>query len=264
VQRYNSDLANGLGNLASRVFTMIHQYREGLVPESDGDNQVAQETHQAVEAVLAFTERLEFNRALERIWQLISVADKFIVERAPWKLAKDPGHRELLDRTLYSAAETLRIVCGLASPYLPETIEKIWHQFGFETEVDALRANELHWGGLRAGQRLRPVSPVYPRLDVKATVEKMIEGEMAERVRQDRLLGRVAAQEAPAVLVEAPPAVLVDAPVETGPKTPGITIDDFVKVDLRVGMVKSAAPVKGADKLLHMSVDIGEAEPRSS
>jgi len=252
VQRYNSDLANGLGNLASRVFTMIHQYRAGVVPESDGDNQIAQEARQTTESVLASIEKLEFNRALEKIWQLIAVADKFIVERAPWKLAKDPHHKELLDRTLYSAAETLRIVCGLASPFLPETIDKIWHQFGFEKEVDSLRANELHWGGLKAGQHLRPVSPVYPRLDVKATVDKMIEGELVERVRQDRLLGRVA--EAPAE-----PAAVVDA----GPKTPEITIDDFVKVDLRVGLVLSAVPVKGADKLLHMSVDIGEAEPRS-
>ena len=251
VQRYNSDLANGLGNLASRVFTMIHQYRDGQVPESDGDNHIAQEAHQTVESVLASIEHLEFNRALEKIWQLIAVADKFIVERAPWKLAKDPDAKELLDRTLYTSAETLRIVCGLASPFLPESVQKIWHQFGFPTEVDALKSNELHWGGLKGGQRLRPVSPVYPRLDVKATVEKMIEGEMAERVRQDKLLGRVPEEAAPEPVVEGPP------------KAPEITIDDFVKVDLRVGLVLSAVPVKGADKLLHLSVDIGEAEPRS-
>ena len=193
---------------------------------------------------------MEFSRALERIWQLIAVADKFIVERAPWKLAKDPDEKELLDRTLYTAAETLRIVCGLASPFLPESIQKIWHQFGFPAEVETLRAADLHWGHLQAGQRLRPVSPVYPRLDVKATVEKMIEGELAERVRQDRLLGRV-------------PEPAAEPAVDAGPKTPEITIDDFVKVDLRVGLVKSAAPVKGADKLLHLSVDIGESEPRS-
>jgi methionyl-tRNA synthetase len=143
-------------------------------------------------------------------------------------------------------------VCGLASPFLPESIEKIWHQFGFQKEVDALRVRELHWGHLKGGQHLRPVSPVYPRLDVKVTVEKMIEGELAERVRQDRLLGRV-----PEPAAESAPAA------DAAPKTPEITIDDFVKVDLRVGLVKTAAPVKGADKLLHLSVDIGEPEPRS-
>jgi methionyl-tRNA synthetase len=108
----------------------------------------------------------------------------------------------------------------------------------------------LHWGHLSAGQRLRPTAPVFPRLDVKATVEKMIEGEMAERVRQDRLLGRT-------------PETAPAATDEAAPKSADISIDDFVKVDLRVGLVITAAPVKGADKLLHLSVDIGEAEPRS-
>jgi len=252
VQRYNSDLANGLGNLASRVFTMIHQYRDGIVPDSNGDGHIAQEAHQTIEGVLGFMDNMEFSKALEKIWQLIAVADKFIVERAPWKLAKDPDEKELLDRTLYTAAETLRIVCGLTSPFLPETVQKIWHQFGFPTEVDVLRAKDLHWGHLmKGGQRLRPVSPVYPRLDVKATVEKMIELELAERVRQDRLLGKV------------PEPAEAAAVAEAAAKTPEISIDDFVKVDLRVGLVKTAAPVKGADKLLHLSVDIGESEPRS-
>ena len=144
-------------------------------------------------------------------------------------------------------------------------MEKIWHQFGFATEIDALRANELHWGGLQAGQHLRPVSPVYPRLDVKATVARMIDLEMAERVRQDLLLGRVPSQDAPLVALEASaaatPAVAILEPV--APATPEIIIDDFLKVDLRVGLVLSAAAVKGADKLLHLSVDIGEAVPRS-
>ena len=255
VQRYNSDLANGLGNLSSRVFTMIHQYRDGVMPTSDGDGHIAQDAHQTVESVMVSMAGMEFNRALEKIWQLIAIADKFIVERAPWKLAKDPDEKELLERTLYTAAEVLRIVCALSSPFLPETVQKIWHQFGFPTEVDAVRANELHWGGLKGGERLRPVSPVYPRLDVKATVDKMIELEMVERTRQDKLLGRPPAEPAPAA------ASADEAP--SAPKTPEITIDDFLKVDLRVGLVLSDAPVKGADKLLHLGVDIGEPEPRS-
>ena len=97
-----------------------------------------------------------------------------------------------------------------------------------------------------AGQELRPVQPVFPRLDVKLTMEKLIEGELAERKRQDILLGREVKEEKPALDL-----------------APEITIDDFSKIDLRVGVVLEAAPVKGADKLLHMKVDIGEAEPRS-
>ena len=249
VTRYNADLANGLGNLASRTLSMIHQYREGRIPTSDGDQHVAQMATETVEFVLEAYARFEFSRALERIWSLISVADKLIVERAPWKLAKDPDSVELLDRTLYTIAEVLRICCGLLTPVLPEPISKIWHQMGFDTESDAIRVAQLHWGGLNAGQQLRPTVAVFPRLDVKLTVEKMMDGELAERKRQDLLLGRV--------------AVVEDARPPIDPIAPEITIDDFVKVDLRVGKVLTASAVKGADKLLHLSVDIGEAEPRS-
>ena len=249
VTRYNADLANGLGNLASRTLSMIHQYREGRIPTSDGDQHVAQMATETVEFVLEAYARFEFSRALERIWSLISVADKLIVERAPWKLVKDPDSTELLDRTLYTIAEVLRICCGLLTPVLPEPISKIWHQMGFDTESGAIRVAQLHWGGLNAGQQLRPTVAVFPRLDVKLTVEKMMDGELAERKRQDLLLGRA--------------AVVEDARPPIDPIAPEITIDDFVKVDLRVGKVLTAAAVKGADKLLHLSVDIGEAEPRS-
>ena len=252
VTRYNADLANGLGNLASRTLSMIHQYRGGLVPKSDGDQHVAQLATETVEFVLEAYGRFEFSRALERIWALISVADKLIVERAPWKLAKDPDTTELLDRTLYTVAEVLRVCCGLLTPVLPEPVSKIWHQMGFETASDAIRVADLHWGHLKAGQQLRPTEAVFPRLDVKLTVEKMMDREIAERKRQDLLLGRAAATEEPKE--ERPPLV---------PLAPEITIDDFVKVDLRVGKVLTAAAVKGADKLLHLSVDIGEPEPRS-
>jgi methionyl-tRNA synthetase len=252
VTRYNADLANGLGNLASRTLSMIHQYRGGKIPKSDGDQHIAQQATETVEFVLEAYARFEFNRALERVWSLISAADKLIVERAPWKIVKDPESAEILDRTLYTVAEVLRICCGLLTPVLPESIAKIWAQMGFSSSPDALEARELHWGHLPAGQQLQPTAAVFPRLDVKATVEKMIEGELAERRRQDALLGRAAA--------EAPAA---EEPKDSTPIAPEITIDDFVKVDLRVGKVLEAAAVKGADKLLHMKVDIGEAEPRS-
>ena len=252
VTRYNADLANGLGNLASRTLSMIHQYRGGVIPKSDGDQHVAQLATETVEFVLEAYGRFEFSRALERIWALISVADKLIVERAPWKLAKDPDATELLDRTLYTVAEVLRVCCGLLTPVLPEPVSKIWHQMGFETTSDEIRVADLHWGHLTAGQKLRPTEAVFPRLDVKLTVEKMMDGELAERKRQDLLLGRAAGLEQPKE--ERPPMA---------PLAPEITIDDFVKVDLRVGKVLTAAAVKGADKLLHLSVDIGEPEPRS-
>jgi methionyl-tRNA synthetase len=252
VGRYNSDLANGLGNLASRTLSMIHQYRGGVVPKSDGDGQIAEACTQAVQMALDYFDRLEFSRALEAAWNLISVVDKYIVERAPWKLAKStqPHDGELLDRTLYSAAEVLRIVCGLLSPVIPGSIAKIWAQLGFDTDIRSLRSSDLHFGHLPAGQRIREVAPVFPRIEAKSAIPLMRELEQQERARQDALLGKL-------------PEPAVEAPVGISPLAETITIDEFVKVDLRVGRVVFAENLKGTDKLLHLKVDIGEPEPRT-
>ncbi|MDQ6708914.1 MAG: methionine--tRNA ligase, partial [Acidobacteriota bacterium] len=117
VQRYNSDLANGIGNLASRTLSMIHQYRGGEVPNCDGVQLVAHAATTTVESALEALEAFDFSRYLEIVGGLIATIDKFIVERAPWKLAKGEGPAQaLLDETLYTAAEALRIICGLLYP----------------------------------------------------------------------------------------------------------------------------------------------------
>jgi methionyl-tRNA synthetase len=242
VQRYNSDLANGLGNLASRTLALIHQNCGGLIPNGPGDPAIAQTARIAIDSALDSYEWLNFSKALETIWTLISAVDKFIVERAPWNLAKSGDTAKLAD-TLYTAAEALRIVTALVFPVIPESAAKIWAQLGFRTPLDAIRIADLDWGKLASGQEIEPASGVFPRADVKTMIEKMKEGEAAELVRQQTLMG------AP------PPKVQADAS--------HITIDDFIKVDLRVGEVKTANAVKGADKLLHLTVDIGEPQPRS-
>ena len=249
VGRYNSDLANGWGNLASRTLAMIQQYRGGVIPASDGDQQIAQTAREFTERALEFFERFEFSKALETIWSLIGAVDKYIVEQAPWKLIK-AGEAEAtkLDEVLYTAAEALRVVTALVAPVLPESAAKIWAQLGFTTPITDLRAVDLHWGRLQGGQPLGVTGAVFPRADVKASIEKIMALENEEVARQQQLLGKPA---------PAPPA----AEVKVG--TAEITIDDFVKVDLRVGIVRDAAAVKGADKLLHLHVDIGESEPRS-
>ncbi len=247
VGRYNSDLANGLGNLASRTLTMIHQYRAGAIPKSGGDSHVAKIASECTAVALDAFERLEFSRALEAVWSLISTVDKFIVERAPWKLVKgDEEAQKLLDDTLYTSAESLRIVTALLSAVIPQSAEKIWSQLGFAGPVSEIHTRDLHWGRLEAGQVLRPVVAVFPRADAKLSIEKMRELETVEYARQQALLGKTVA-----------------APAEAKPEDAKITIDDFLKVDMRVGIVKEAAPVKGSDKLLHLRVDIGEAQPRS-
>ena len=258
VTRYNSDLANGLGNLASRTLAMIYQYRVGEIPEGGSDNHIAADATSTVELVLEAFERLDFSKGLEAVWSLIAAVDKYIVERAPWKLAK--GGADLageLDTCLYTAAEALRVVTALVYPVLPRSAEKIWYQLGMPEHLDTARTADLHWGHLKPGQKLREIEAVFPRADAKVVIEKMKELEAVEFARQQTVLGK------PPTAVSQPAAetaAAVAEKVETGGQ---ITIDDFVKVDLRVGLVKSAVPVKGADKLLHLSVDIGEAEPRS-
>jgi len=246
VQRYNSDLANGLGNLATRTLAMIHQNYSGTIPNGPGDPAIAQAASLAVDSALDSFEWLNFSKALETIWSLISAVDKFIVERAPWNLAKSGDKAKLAD-TLYTAAEALRIVTALVYPVIPESAAKIWAQLGFRTPLDAIRIADLDWGKLAAGQDIEPASGVFPRADVRTMIEKMKEGEAAELVRQQTLMG-----------VKTAPSALVAADGSSH-----ITIDDFIKVDLRVGEVKTANAVKGADKLLHLQVDIGEAKPRS-
>lgn len=248
IQRYNSDLANGLGNLANRTLTMIHQYRGGEIPQSDGAGDIAQAATRTTEMTLEAFDEFNFSRGLETIWSLISVIDKFIVERAPWKLAKDEDSfsQKLLDETLYTAAEALRIVCAWIYPVMPASARKIWEQLGMPGPISDIRIADLHWGKLKAGQKVGKVAGVFPRLDAKTAIPQMQELELKERERQAAIF--------------APPKPLSAA---AQPDSSKIAIDDFVKVEMRVGLVLAAERVKGADKLLHLKVEIGEPEPRS-
>jgi methionyl-tRNA synthetase len=247
IQRYNADLANGLGNLASRTLSMIQQYREGVIPESAGLGDIAETARGTTESVLEAYESFNFSKGLESIWSFISVIDKLIVDRAPWKLFKSPDAHspKLLDETLYTAAESLRIICGWLYPVLPDSTRKIWEQLGMPEPIETLTTADFHWGRLKAGQSVGQISGVFPRLDAKPSIEKMELLEKQEKLRQSSLFG------APA---EAAPAK---------PDNPKIAIDDFLKVEMRVGLVLEAQRLKGSDKLLHLKVEIGESEPRT-
>jgi methionyl-tRNA synthetase len=245
VNRYNSDLANGLGNLASRTLSMIQQYRGGLVPQGS-DAEIAELAARTIEATEKAFDRFEFSRGIEAVWGLISAVDKFIVLQAPWKLARQPDAAVKLDTTLYTAAEALRIVTALLAPVLPQSAPKIWTQLGMPGSVEDVRFDSLEWGQLPTGQKIGEVAAVFPRIELKDAIEKMNELEDKVTAEQNGLLGK---SEEP----------VSEAPAETA----RISIDDFAKVELRVGLVLSAEPVKGADKLLHLKVDIGETEPRT-
>jgi len=250
VQRYNADLANGLGNLASRTLTMITRYCGGDIPAfglaTAAETTIQQHAEQTVAEFGRLFDDFQFSRALEAAWSLVGSVDKYIVENAPWKLGEqtDDASRARLATILYTSAETLRIVTALAHPVIPDSTTRIWSQLGLG-EISATRLNDLTWGQLKTGTQLGKVEGVFPRAD-KTAIERM--NQMEEERR-----GPAPAEVAP-VAVSAP--VVAAVPVAP-PADPRITIDDFAKVELRVGLIKVAERVKGADKLLRLEVDIG-------
>ena len=254
VTRYNADLANGIGNLLSRTVTLIHRSSEGVapVPPEDDDSGFSAKGEETIRAAIAHYEKLEFSKALDTVWSLLGAVDKYIVEQKPWNLAKndDADSRKALNATLYNSAEALRVACALAYPVLPETAPKIWTTLGQKGELKDFKLADLKWGGLEAGTPFGQAEALFPRLDVEKSVEKMQELEEVVLQEQAGILGKnraPAAQKKEAIVIE----------------TPEIQIDDFFKVDMRVGLVVEARKHPDADKLLHLTIDIGEAEPRS-
>ena len=257
VQRYNSDLANGIGNLASRTLTMINRYFKGEVPypsgaasRTVGDAAIAATARKTISEFGTLFDQFQFSRALETAWGLIAAVDKYIVENEPWALGEkqDEESRARLATVLYTSAEALRIATALAHPVIPEATTKIWTQMGLG-DIQKVDLNTLAWGQLQLGTKLGEISPVFPRAD-KSAVERM--QNMEEHQRD------TGAAEAKPQTAAAPVGV---APVDQAPTTPAetakISIDDFAKIELRVGVVKMAERVPKADKLLRLEIDIG-------
>jgi methionyl-tRNA synthetase len=262
VQRFNSDLANGLGNLASRTLAMITRYFKGEVPypshaaaRTPADDVIAQTATRTIEEFGAAFDQFQFSKAIESAWGLVAAVDKYIVENEPWALAdkQDEDSRARLATVLYTSAEALRIVTALAHPVIPDSTAKIWAQLGLD-DITKFKLSEIKWGQLKLGTKLGKVEAVFPRAD-KSAIERMQQMEQersaapAPEVKDDT----VAATPAPVPAAEATPAS------NNGytPLAPQITIDDFTKVDLRVAVIKRAEKVKNADKLLRLEVDLG-------
>jgi len=261
VQRYNSDLANDLGNLASRTLTMIGRYFGEEVPSADAgksaaDDAIAGLARTVIKDFDAYFDQFQFSRALESAWSLVGAVNKYLVENEPWVVAEknDEASRARLGAILYTAAEALRLVTALVHPVIPDSTAKIWTQLGLH-DIRKCKPTDLQWGQLKPGTKLGKVEPVFPRAD-KSTIERMQQLEDKDRPATP---ATEAKQEAPAGSGAQPgqpatQAVGVTAPA-TGNQT--IAIDDFLKVDLRVAQVKVAERVKGADKLLRLEVDLG-------
>jgi methionyl-tRNA synthetase len=268
VQRYNSDLANGLGNLASRTLAMITRYFKGEVPypshkaaHTKEEDLVAALAKHTISEFHELFEQYQFSRALELAWALVAAVDKYIVENEPWALAEkqDETSRARLATVLYTSAEALRIVTALAHPVIPEATARIWSQLGLG-DIKKVRLADLRWGQLPLGTKLGKVEPVFPRAD-KSTIERM--QKMEEQQRAPAAEPSTQAQPAAAGAGVTPGASQGSAALNK-PAVPAnssadgkITIDDFAKVELRVAQVKTAEKVKGADKLLRLEVDLG-------
>jgi methionyl-tRNA synthetase len=239
VERYNADLANGLGNLLSRVASLLKRNLGGTVPDAPaapGAKVLAAAQATAAEYPQKFEAR-RFHTAIGDIRGLLTAADVFINDQEPWKLAKQDGAEQQLKDVLYTGLEVVRIAAVLLSPVMPRTCRQILDYLGEDRPLDGSTplAELSAWGGLRAGHVIGDVPRVFPRID-------------------DKKLKQVMAEAAPAEPAAAEP--------ELEPIGAEITIDEFAKVDLRVGVVREAALVEGAKKLVRLLVDIGEEKPR--
>jgi methionyl-tRNA synthetase len=157
--RYETELANDFGNLASRTLAMLDRYREGTVPEADPDPALASDLDGLPARVTDLLDRAELTAALEEIWQQVRRLNRYVEERAPWQLAKDPGAAGDLDQTLYSLAEGLRVVTLLLHPYMPEATGKLLAALG-QTELELVGAE---FGARPGGAATTALEPLFPK-----------------------------------------------------------------------------------------------------
>jgi methionyl-tRNA synthetase len=329
VQRYNGDLANGYGNLVSRVVNMVHKYFGGVLPDSGADTPAETSLRECADrAIAAFGpsfDELNFSESLKSLWLLVSETDGYLTANAPWKKPperSDADHTVLQARVLSTAAEAIRIITALVYPVMPDAAAKVWAQLG-QGEIQAAAHSafltKIVWGGLRAGTQLGDPAPLFPRAE-KDAVERMQQmeeqnsktvieaaggsGSAIERTHSEAKqlpassapspavnghdLSRAekvekstgasapegnsltAPESAPTQLMPASPVpspapvattqppVATEAAAAPAAEQPShISIDDVLKVDLRVAQILVAERVPKADKLLRLEVDLG-------
>ena len=222
VGRINSDLANDLGNLLSRTITMARKYFNSVVPKPASVEEELKELAEDIYKKMAkHLSVLAYQKALDEVWSLVSYINKYIDTNQPWALAKDPSKKDRLGTVLYSCLEGLRFIALYLYPFMPETSEKMLKQLGIEDPIRPGQYTKLNWGGLKSGTKLKKPKPLFPRIETK---EKKEAKEKVEDSKKENL----------------------------------ISINDFAKVELRVGKVLQAEKVEGSSKLLKIKVDVGE------
>jgi len=249
-EKYNADLANNLGNLVNRVASMSERYRQGaLAAPGAASPALAAATAAAVSAYTAAMERLALHDAAAAAFRLVSATNEFVATNQPWALAKDPARADALTGVLHDAAEAVRIAGVLLQPFMPASATEILRRMGDHRPAAELRLGDTTW---RTGGTKHTTNDgaLWPRIEDKGAiaVSDTLTPETTEATT--------------AVLVAGPPAT--EAPVNAAPAADAfITIDDFMKVELRTAKILTAERLAKSKKLLKLSVDAGEATPRT-
>jgi methionyl-tRNA synthetase len=254
VQRYNSDLANGLGNLASRTAAMIVKSSGGRIPKPGAfqpqDTALATKAQEAIGEVLEQYDKLGFSLALEEIWSLVGATDKYLTTEHPWSLSDSEADQQRRATILWTTAEVLRIVTALTHPVLPESTTKVWSLLGQTGQPGSIALDGLRWGQLAPGTALGNSQALFPRIEKAEAIERM---EAMEKDAQNAPSPVIA----PATPANTPTAGSAGAAAAPQAAPEKIGIEDFTKVEMRVGQIKTAERIVGADKLLKLTVDIG-------
>ena len=243
IQRINSDLANDLGNLLHRTLNMVGKFQDGVLIAPQGESEIDKSLKaDAAETVAYFAEnmaKMELSLSIKKVWAFISRANKYIDETAPWALAKDETKKQELANVMYNLAESLRHISVLISPFMPITAERIWQQLNLPGEFADVQLDDIKaWGGIAGGHKVGTPEQLFPRIEVEKeeAPAKKEKPAKEKKNKQEKKAEKAADDNAE------------------------VSIDDFAKIHLRVVKVLAAEPVPKTEKLLKLTVDLGDEQ----